>query len=386
MAKDASPVDPGIGESIDGWSDTLQVICQLRLLADVAAADQAENPAPPSIPAPSTWGPLEIIRELGRGGYGVVYLAWESKLERTVALKILHYVDRSSAAVQEGRMLALAEHPNVVRVMGADEHDGLVGLWMEFIKGVTLKEFLERNGALGAQEAGNIGICLCQAVAAVHQAGLLHRDIKVHNVMREDRTGRIVLMDLGSGAVRTDDPRDMPDLVGTPLYIAPELLNGAPATIASDVYSLGVVLYHLVTLAYPVAGETLEGAQEAHGSRRFVPLSDRRPDLPATFVCVVSRALARDPAMRYESVGAMQEELIRAMGLDVLARQGRPGPRRDGPPWLVVPPFLSIGDEQHIQYFRDHLAQERITGLVKNRRGLRVSSRESPMRALAFRS
>jgi serine/threonine protein kinase len=257
---------------------------------------------------------------------------------------------------------------------------------MEFIKGVTLKEFLERNGALGAQEAGSIGICLCQAVAAVHQAGLLHRDVKVHNVMREDRTGRIVLMDLGSGAVRTDDPCDMQDLVGTPLYIAPELLAGAPATIASEVYSLGVVLYHLVTLAYPVPGETLEGAQEAHGSGRFVPLSDRRPDLPAPFVCVVSRALARDPAMRYESVGAMQEDLIRAMGLDVLARQGRPGPHRDGAPWFAVPPFLSIGDEQYLQYFRDHLAQELITGLVKNRRGLRASSRKSPMRALAFRS
>src|SRR5215470_12356205 len=128
--------------------DTQDMICQLRELADVAVADQ-DAPECPSFPAPSTWGPLEIVKEIGRGGFGTVYLAWDSKLERAVALKLLHYADRSSAAFNEGRMLALAEHPNVVRVFGADEHDGLVGLCMEFIKGVTLKEFLARNGALG---------------------------------------------------------------------------------------------------------------------------------------------------------------------------------------------------------------------------------------------
>jgi serine/threonine-protein kinase len=320
--------------------DTQDMICQLRELADVAVADQ-DTPERPLFPAPSTWGPLEIVKEIGRGGFGTVYLAWDSKLERAVALKLLHYADRSSAAFNEGRMLALAEHPNVVRVFGADEHDGLVGLCMEFIKGVTLKEFLSRNGALSAQEAGTIGICLCQAVAAVHRAGLLHRDIKVHNVMREDKTGRIVLMDFGSGAVRTDDPREMPDLVGTPQYVAPELLGGAPATIRSDIYSLGVVLYQLLTLEFPVPGVTLELALTAHHSRQFVPLSDRRPDLPADYISVVSRALAREPADRYETVGALQNDLTRAIGLDVQSRERRTAPmfEDEGARYRLVMPY-----------------------------------------------
>ena len=293
--------------------DTQQVIRHFRSLAAdaVSEADDSERPAL----QPSTWGPFDIIHEIGRGGYGTVYLAWESTLERAVALKLLHYADRSSAALHEGRLLALAEHPNVVRVLGADEHDGVVGLWMEFVKGVTLREFLEKNGPLGAHEAAAIGICLCQAVAAVHRAGLVHRDIKVHNVMREDGTGRIVLMDFGSGAMRTDDLNDLSDVVGTPLYLAPELLTGSPATIVSDVYSLGVVLYHLVTLDFPVRDETTGDACKTRCAGPIVPLTDRRPDVPVAFACVVSRALARDPAQRYETVGALQEDLIRGIAL-----------------------------------------------------------------------
>jgi eukaryotic-like serine/threonine-protein kinase len=307
--------------------ETQSVIRQLRALSDLATTDpESFWESAPSY-APSSWGSLEILKEIGRGGYGTVYLAWDSKLERTVALKLLHYADRASAAINEGRMLALAEHPNVVRVLGAEEHDGFLGLWMEFVNGVTLKEFVGKIGPLSAQETAAIGICVCQAVAAVHRAGLLHRDIKVHNVMREDGTGRIVLMDFGSGVLRTDDPCDMPPLVGTPLYLAPELLTGSQATIASDIYSLGVVLYHLVTLAFPVAADSLEGAEEAHRERRGVPLPDRRPDLSPAFVYVVSRALARDPNERYETVGALQEDLIRAIGIDVLRPSTRPHAR-----------------------------------------------------------
>ena len=295
--------------------DTQQAIQQLRALADDAAREAVT--APPSISTRSSWGPFAIIREIGRGGFGTVYLAWESGLERVVALKLLHHVDPSSPAFHEGRLLALAEHPNVVRVLGVGEHDGVVGLWMEFISGVTLKEYLEKNGTLSAQEVSNIGICLCQAIAAVHRAGLLHRDIKVHNVMREDRTGRIVLMDFGSGAFRSDDARDMPDLAGTPLYLAPELLSGSAATTASDIYSLGVVLYHLVTLDFPVSGDTIEIAHASHRSRQVVPLLDRRPDLPAAFIAIVSRALAPNPARRYGTVGAMQDDLIQILTLTV---------------------------------------------------------------------
>jgi len=326
--------------------DTQQVIRQLRtLVAD--AARETWNPEPPPIPMRPTWGPFDIIREIGRGGFGTVYLAWDSKLGRVVALKLLHQVGRSTAALHEGRMLALAEHPNVVRVLSVDEHDGLVGLSMEFIDGVTLKEYLERNGTLGAHEASHIGVCLCQAIAAVHRAGLLHRDIKVHNVMREDGTGRIVLMDFGSGAFRSDDAQDRLDLVGTPLYLAPELLSGCAATAASDIYSLGVVLYHLVTLEFPVPDDTIEIAPASHHREQFVPLPDRRPDLPASFIGIVSRALAPDPARRYKTVGAMQEDLIQAMGLAVRPIGTTPLIRHAGYGSLFRRPFST--DDEHLR-------------------------------------
>src|SRR4029077_19116712 len=121
-------------------------------------------------------------------------------------------------------------------------------------------------------------------------------------------------------------------------YIAPEILEGSPATIAADVYSVGVLLYHLVTLAYPVPGDTLESVLEAHASAQFVTLADRRPDLPSAFVGVVARALARDPAERYRSIGAMQQDLIGALDLGVASPHGgrEPVSRRAATPSLAV--------------------------------------------------
>src|SRR5205085_8903612 len=127
--------------------------------------------------------------------------------------------------------------------------------------------------------AAMTGIDLCGAVAAVHRAGLLHRDIKAQNVMRAVG-GRIVLMDFGGGGMLDDRRSFDGHLAGTPLYLAPEILAGETASVAGDVYGLGVLLYHLVTLKYPVQGNDLEEIGAAHRKGDLVPLSDLRPDLP----------------------------------------------------------------------------------------------------------
>ena len=287
-----------------------------------------------------TWGPLELRRTIGQGRFGTVYVAWDPGLEREVALKILHEADQSAAVIQEARLLARVRHPNVVTVYGVDRNENAVGLWMELIEGLTLKQVLAVHDVFGAQEAALIGIDLCRAVAAVHKAGLLHRDIKVQNVMRE-AGGRIVLMDFGAGELRAEPTAAAQQIMGTPVYVAPEIFNGAPATIASDVYSVGVVLYHLVTLQYPVEVKTLYEAAAAHVRGEMTPLSDRRPDLPGSFVRVVERALERDPARRYRSSGAMQQDLVRALELDtasttlasrVIPARRSPGIAVDGRP------------------------------------------------------
>ena len=339
-----------------------------------ATASASVSDVPPF--ARLTWGPLEIRRTIGHGRFGTVHVAWDPSLEREVALKILRSADQSAAVIREARLLARVRHPNVVTVYGVDQHDEAVGLWMDLIEGLTLRQVLAVRGVLGAQEAALIGIDLCRAVAAVHKAGLLHRDIKVHNVMRE-AGGRIVLMDFGAGEDRSDPSRVVHGLIGTPVYAAPEIFSGAPPMIASDVYSVGVVLYHLVTMQYPVEGETIYEIASAHERKEVTPLSDRRPELPESFTRVVERALDPDRARRYRSCGALLQDLVNALELDTASSTRMiPVRRRAEIPSMAVLPFVSLGPDQDLDYFCNGLAEEILTALGKVA-GLRVASRTS---------
>src|SRR5215510_7839301 len=252
-----SKVHGTLAESTDSTSHTQDIIRQLPPLAEGTLAAQRYSLRGATESSSSRWGALELRRKIADGGFGTVYLAWDPALQREVALKVLRSADRSWTVIQEGRLLARVRHPNVVNVYGVDEYEGTVGLWMEWVDGLTLTQVLAARGLLGGQEAARIGIDVCRAVAAVHKAGLLHRDIKAHNVMRE-ADGRVVLMDFGSGELRAETLLAKPRLIGTPLYLAPEIFDGHPATIASDIYSVGVLLYHLLTARYPVEGRTVD--------------------------------------------------------------------------------------------------------------------------------
>jgi len=254
------------------------------------------------------WGPLEVKKKIGEGAFGEVFRAWDSNLQREVALKLLKkesskHQNLSSAVLKEGRLLARVRHPNVVTVHGAETHDGRVGLWMEFVQGNSLADLLRDQGRLGAREAALIGLELCRALSAVHGAGLVHRDVKARNVMRGEG-GRILLMDFGAGRdLRDIEERNAPTISGTPLYIAPEVYARRPATDRSDIYSLGVLLYHLVTGSYPVQARTLDELKAKHDRRDARLLRDERPDLPEGFVKVVERALAWDAERRFATTG-----------------------------------------------------------------------------------
>jgi serine/threonine protein kinase len=171
-----------------------------------------------------------------------------------VALKLLPAVrpaGSGEAIIHEGRLLARVRHSNVVAIYGAEQIGNQIGLWMEFVHGRTLEQALKDGRSFTVRETIDIGLELCQAVAAVHDAGLLHRDIKAQNVALAD-DGRVVLMDFGAGRDVAESPAS--DLTGTPLYLAPEILAGQPASVRSDVYSVGVVLHHVLTGSYPCAG------------------------------------------------------------------------------------------------------------------------------------
>jgi hypothetical protein len=316
----ALPGEPGAVEA-------LRSIAQLASLADatddVAVAGDAAVVADGTAPerAHGRWGPLELRERLGVGSFGDVYVAWDAKLQREVALKLhrRRSAERSRRWIQEARRLARVRHPNVVTVYGAEVHDGVAGSWMELVRGRTLEERLRRDGPLSAREAVLVGVDLCGALAAVHGAGLVHGDVKPSNVVREGQhadvgdAGRTVLMDFGSAHDSTLDEAHAP---GTPLSTAPEVLEGGRSTPASDLWSLGALLYRLVSGRWPTAAKPLED-RRARPARHGAPsLRATRGGLPAAFVTVVDRALARDPQRRPRDAAEMERELLAVLGAD----------------------------------------------------------------------
>lgn len=270
-----------------------------------------DDPLVDPLPAGPRWGRLVLLDRIGQGTSADVFRAWDGDLQREVALKLLRVdgVTAGTAAnarvLAEARRIARVRHPHVVHVYGAERHEERIGIWMELVRGRSLDEIVRADGPLSAAAAAAIGADLCGAVGAVHAAGLLHRDIKAQNVIR-DESGRSVLMDFGAGEER-DAAKAR--LAGTPLYIAPEVLAGRPASAASDVYSLGVLLYYAVSGAFPVQAGSVEGLAAAHrtGSRR--PLREAAPHVPPAFARIVERALLADPSARYESAAAMEQTL-----------------------------------------------------------------------------
>jgi protein kinase-like protein len=270
------------------------------------------------------WGQFEILELVGRGHFGDVYRCHDPGLDRVVALKLFRSQGAAGEQVDpavlrriehEGQLLARVEHPNVLKVYGVGSHEGTVGLWMEFVRGQTLAALLRSQGRYSAREASSMGADLCAALAAVHTQGVLHRDIKAQNVIREDG-GRIILMDFGAGhdLIRRLRPEEISS-VGTPVYMAPEVLRGEPATVQSDVYCMGVLLFHLVTGDYPVKADTIAELRRKHQQGESRLLRDLRADLPAPFVREVETALRPDPAERFATAGRMQRALEEASDL-----------------------------------------------------------------------
>jgi hypothetical protein len=278
-------------------------------LGDILSRSVVPMTTRPDVTGARRWGPLFVLERVGGGSFGEVYRAWDPALDREVALKLLRVPStspgRASTFVREGQLLASVRHPNVINVHGAAQIDGEVGLWMEFVRGRTLEQIVLEDGPMSAQEATVIAESLCRALSAVHQQGLLHRDIKAANVMRASG-GRIVLLDFGTGTEVASCAGGSPGIAGTPLYMAPEVLEGAPATVQSDVYSLGVLLFFLVTGSFPVYGKSLAEVRAVHQRGDRVLLSDVRSDLPAAFTNTVEKAISPDPQSRIASPGRMR--------------------------------------------------------------------------------
>jgi hypothetical protein len=331
---DDRPVD--WQRAIDQTPALAGVLANLRDVAALGDRYQDDDPdeAPPA--AVFGWGPLRVLRKLGEGASADVWEAWDPSLQRRVALKLRRPGAAAGAGslswLGEARKLARVRHEHVLAVLGADVHGGRAGLWTELLEGRTLEAILREGGAWSAREATLAGIDLCAALAAVHGAGLAHGDVKAANVMRVGSAagdgrdaGRIVLMDFGT-AHDASPSGARGSGVGTPLTSAPEVLGGGALSVPADLYSLGVLLYRLVTCAYPIPAETIEELRDAHAHGAQRPLRSVRPDLPPGFVQAVERALAHDPAQRYRDAAEMERALAASMGVvraEVARRESR---------------------------------------------------------------
>ena len=333
-----------------------RAIAGLRVLARLAAAHREarrtfrpdeeptrERPAgeaDPSLREPAfQWGFLRALDRIGEGSFGEVWRAWDPSLEREVALKLRRLSPPSEGGpplartsdpatrhwLDEARRLASVRHPNVLTVYGAAEHEGRAGLWTELVRGESVEECLAREGPLAVREVARIGRDLCRALAAVHETGLVHGDIKAANVMLEPLSSgsaptRVVLMDFGAAHVAAGAGWRSGGLVGstgTPLVMAPEVLGSEPASVASDLYSVGALLFRMATGRYPVEAESLDSLRERHARGERLQLPALRPGVPPHFARLVDRALERDPAARPTTA----DEVARA--LDEFADPGR---------------------------------------------------------------
>ena len=307
------------GEPVD-WKELQDQIATPDQAAVAEELRSLERYARVNEQVPVSWGRFQIIEQIGAGTFGVVYRAIEPTLQIEVALKITRprhpeLASEQEKALEEARRLVKVKHPNVVRAFGAERVGDEIGLSMELVKGQTLDEIVRRQAPFSANEAAVIGIDLCRALAAVHSVGVLHGDIKAYNVMREDG-GRTVLMDFGTSRdLNRQPPGPGGDFAGTPLYLAPEVFAGSSRTMQSEIYSVGVLLYFLVSGAHPFEGETRTAIGKLHDRHSLpTPLRDVRPDLPDPFIRVIDRALAEDPSQRFASAGAMETALAQLLG------------------------------------------------------------------------
>jgi hypothetical protein len=278
------------------------------------------------------WGEFEILDEIGRGGFGTVYRAFHPVLAREIALKLIAVPDDQpreiERALEEARRLAKVRHRNVVTVHDARYLDGHVGICMELIQGQPLLHIVEHHGRFGADETRNLAKTLCRALVAIHRVGVIHSDVKAQNVMREDG-GRIVLMDFGAGRqLRETDKTTRLQIMGTPAYMAPEIFRFKDPSPASDIYSLGVLLFYVLTRTFPIDGRSLEEFATAHAQHARRYLGDLRDDLPAGLIGIVEKALEPRRRDRYRTPGEMLADLSSGHVTGGAAHAGSPGPVR----------------------------------------------------------
>ena len=258
-------------------------------------------------------GRYRLERKLGSGGMADVWLAEDTDLGRRVAVKILHeryasdeqFVERFR---REATHAAGLSHQNIVSIFDRGEANGSYFIVMEYVEGRTLKELIVSRGTCPVPVAISYTRQILAALRYAHRNGIIHRDIKPHNVI-VDREGRVNVADFGIARAGTSQMTEAGSIIGTAQYLSPEQARGAPVDESSDLYSTGIVLFELLTGAVPFTGESPVEIAMKHLSQAPEPPSALRPEVPHDLDLVVLRALAKEPADRYRTAAEMDHDL-----------------------------------------------------------------------------
>lgn len=257
-----------------------------------------------------------ILEELGRGGMGIVYLAHQISLDRRAALKVLsdHYANNAEFVVgfiKEARSAAKLNHPHIVQAYAVGEDDGIFFFAMENIDGETMKAILKRKKVIPVDEAVVIIQQIAEALDyAWKEQRLIHRDIKPDNIMMT-KNGRAKLADLGLARVASDidESEDDEEVMGTPQYISPEHLTGAPMDVRSDIYSLGATFFHLITSKFPFEGRSATEIARKHLEEQLRSPKELKPDIPDAVCDIIMKMMAKNVKERYQDAEELVEDI-----------------------------------------------------------------------------
>jgi eukaryotic-like serine/threonine-protein kinase len=291
-------------------------------------------------------GRYRILRRIGSGGMADVYCAEDTHLGRQVALKVLHrrfaqdqeFVERFR---REAKAAAGLSHPNVVGVFDRGEHEGTYYIAMEYLTGRTLKDIAAAEAPLPQGQVIDFGVQILQAAGFAHRHGVIHRDFKPHNVI-VDEVGHAKVTDFGIARAGASEMTETGSIMGTAHYLSPEQAQGHAVTAASDLYSIGVMLYEMLAGRLPFEGDSAVAIALKHLSEHPAPISHLRPEVHPALEAVVMAALAKDPAHRWQSAEDFAEGLEAARGQIEAGVNGAPGDTTAFAP-LAVPAAADDG-------------------------------------------
>ncbi len=333
----------------------------------------------------SAIGRYTIGSVIGSGGMGVVYLARDSELEREVALKFLSRdlsqdPDWRSRFRREAQAIAKLNHPNIVTIYEVGEHNGWPFIAMEHVKGESIDSYVstQRPSVEGVLE---LAMQISDGLTEAHNHSIVHCDIKPTNILINDR-GRVKIVDFGL-ALLLDRAPALPKtrVSGTAPYISPEQIQGLGVDERSDLFSLGVVLYEILTGKTPFAGKNLMETLNAIVSKELLPITEYSAGVPLELERIVFRLLAKKPDQRYQRAADLGADLRYALEAVISGRVQYPGRKKDYSRSIAVLPFSNISSNSEEEYFCDGIAEEIINALAQAK-GLRVAARTS---TLAFR-